>query len=487
MAAVRTQCQPIQLATVNARYPHSAFGLRCLWSNLGDLRPLAAVREFTGRDGADRIADALLAARPRAIGLGVYIWNVAILNEVARSLRRRAPEVAIVVGGPEVSHEHETSELVALADVLVRGEAELAFAEVAAGLLDRRPPAARIVSAPPPDLDRLELPYGAYSDEDIGHRILYVESARGCPFGCEFCLSSLDRCVRAVPLAPFFQAMARLIDRGGRRFKFVDRSFNIDVPRAVEILRFFHQRWRDGMQVHLELVPDRIDRELLDAMARFPPNALHLEVGIQSFNEPALRAVGRRQDVALAERNLSLLQQTGAALHADLLVGLPGEDWASFAAGFDRLIARRPPELQIEILKRLRGTAIDRHPGLRFATEPPYELLCSDALDSAQVQRIKRCARYLDLLYNSGNFPRSLEWLWRCDRSPWAALVALSDAIWSNLGAVHSIPLATLAEQLFGFLVGRGVADRRTIGDAIDRDYHRLAGRRDRLAFLSRG
>jgi len=475
--------RPIQLATVNARHHHSAFGLRCLWSNLGDLQPRAALREFTASAGAAAIADALLADTPQLIGLGVYIWNVDVLTEVTRAIRQRSPAVRVVVGGPEVSHEYQSSALVALADVLIRGEAELAFADVAARLLAGQP-LPHVVDAGTPDLAQIALPYGAYSDDDIAHRVLYVESARGCPFGCEFCLSSLDRRVREFPLAPFFDAMEQLIARGGRRFKFVDRSFNLQTARSSEILRFFHQRWRGGMQLHLEIVPDRVAPEWLDLLARFPPGGLHLEVGVQSLNDRALAAVGRPRSAEDVAHNLALLRQTGAALHADLLVGLPGEGWRSFADGFDRLIALRPAELQIELLKRLRGTAIDRHPGLRFAPEPPYPLLSSDALDTAAVQRLERCARALDLLYNSHNFPRSLELLWRADPSPFAALAALTDALWQRLGVLHGISLAALAEALFDFLVDRGAVDSAIAAADIEHDYHRIPGRHDRLSFL---
>jgi radical SAM superfamily enzyme YgiQ (UPF0313 family) len=407
---------------------------------------------------------------------------------VIQTVKAVRPDVTVVIGGPEAGYEYDGTELFAAADYLVRGEGELAFAALARSVLDGRPPADKVITPDPPDLERLALPYEAYTDEDIARRLIYVEASRGCPFRCEFCLSSLDPRVREFPLEGFLDAMARLIERGARRFKFVDRTFNLRHERVEAVLRFLQARWRDGMQVHFEIVPDRLNERTLDLLAQFPLGGLRLEVGVQTFNEEVQAAISRRQDIEKTVENLRFLRaRTGALIHADLVAGLPGESWESLAAGFDRLVALEPHELQVGILKRLKGTAIARHVpthAMVFAPYPPYEILQTDRLDFARMQRIKRFARYFDVYYNSGNFPRTLTLLWRVGASAFAAFMAFSDFLWAATGRTHSLPLVAQARLLHDFLVQAGMDDRQTIAAALRRDFYRLPGRKDKLNFL---
>ena len=477
--------KPILLTTINARYGHTAFGLRCLWANLGPLREQAAIREFHLSQPPLVIAEQVLADAPRLIGFGVYIWNLEPITQVVKTIRSVRPDVALVLGGPEAGYEYEGSDLFNAADYLVRGEGEVAFARLAQAILEGRRPPEKVISAEAPDLARLALPYDAYTEEDIAHRTIFVEASRGCPFRCEFCLSALDARVREFPLGPFLSAIERLVERGARRLRFVDRTFNLREDRVETILTFFKERWRDGMQLHLEILPDRLTERMIDLMAWFPCAGLHLEVGVQSFNPESLEAVSRRQDLDKTEANLRRLRsQTEAFLHADLIAGLPGESWDSFAAGFDRLIALRPHEIQVGVLKRLKGTPIGRHVptyAMVFADHPPYEVLQTGLLGFREMQRLKRFARYFGLYYNSGNFPTALDLLWRTHPSPFHAFMAFSDALWARTGRTHELSLARLARELHHFLVDMKADGPDAVAAAIERDFHRLPGRKDKL------
>jgi radical SAM superfamily enzyme YgiQ (UPF0313 family) len=182
----------IVLTTLNAKYIHAAFGLRYLLANLGPLRTAASLVEFDINQRPVDIAEALLARNPRIIGLGIYIWNVAPATEVVATLKRLRPDITVILGGPEVSYEAECQPIVQLADYVIAGEADLAFAEVCRQLLSGGRPAAKIIPAGLPEFSELVLPYDLYDDEDVAHRIIYVEASRGCPFSCEFCLSSVN-------------------------------------------------------------------------------------------------------------------------------------------------------------------------------------------------------------------------------------------------------------------------------------------------------
>lgn len=478
----------IILATINARYYHSAFGLRWLLANLGPLRERAVIREFQLTQTPAQIVETLLADSPALIGLGVYIWNVTAITEVARILKAVRPDLPLVIGGPEASHKYESTELFALCDFLIRGEGEQSFAVLAQSLLAGGRPAQKVIDAAPPDLAALTLPYDLYTDEDIARRKVFVEASRGCPFRCEFCLSSLDPCVREFPLPPFFAALERLVERGAREFIFVDRTFNLNVPRVLAILDFFQSRWLDGMHLHFEIVPDRLGETLLQAIARFPAGALHLEVGLQTFNPVVQATISRRQDLERTLENMNyLINNTAAWVHADLIIGLPGESWESFGEGFDRLLTLRPQQIQVGVLKRLKGAPIARHStahAMVYSVPPPYEILQNDLIDFFQMQRLKRFARYFDLFYNSGNFPASLEMLWASHPSAFESFIAFSDFIWARTGRTHELALPALARHLFDYLVTRAGADPQAVAETINLDFHRLPGRREKLKLM---
>ena len=467
----------ILLVTLNAKYIHASFGLRYLLANLGELRGRAGLMEFDIHQRPLDIVEAILAREPRIVGLGVYIWNTTETAEVAAALRRLRPELVIVMGGPEVSYETDEQAIVQWADYVITGEADLAFADLCRRLLAGEKPVERTLAAPLPDFSQLELPYDLYTDDDVAHRVIYVEASRGCPFSCEFCLSSLDIPVRQVALPRLLEALQRLLDRGVKQFKFVDRTFNLNLQTSRALLQFFLERHRPGLFFHFEMIPDRLPEALREIIARFPPGALQFEVGVQSLDDEVCARISRRQDVARLEQNFRFLrEQTGVHVHADLIAGLPGESLTGFARGFDGLIRLRPQEIQVGILKRLRGTPIKRHDqewGMRYHPHPPYEVLETRLIDFASMQRLRRLARYWDLFGNSGNFVESAPLLWARQESPFAAFSAFCDWLYDRLRRTDSIPLVHLAELLLTYLHTVVGLDAHAIAEVLWKDYQR--------------
>ncbi len=471
----------IVLATLNARYAHAAFGLRYLLANLGELRDEARIVELDINQRPIDMLEAILAQNPQIVGVGVYIWNALLSEQLVAMLKRVRPDITIVLGGPEVSHETEQQGICGLADYVITGEADLAFAELCRQILSGRRPMMKVIAAELPELSRLALPYDLYDARDLAQRVIYVEASRGCPFKCEFCLSSLDVPLRNVPLDPFLASMQRLLDRGLRQFKFVDRTFNLNLTISRSILRFFLDRYTPGLFLHFEMIPDRLPDALRELIQRFPPGALQFEVGVQTFNEAVAERISRRQDNVKVEQNLKWLhEQTGVHVHADLIVGLPGEDIDSFGRGFDRLVSLGPQEIQVGMLKRLRGTPIARHDeewGMIYSPHPPYEILQTGLIDFATMQRLRRFARYWDLIGNSGNFVESSKLIWG-EESPFGNFLTLSDWMYQRAGQTHALALSKLVELMFGFLTGpRGVAPEQA-AQALWRDYQR-GGRSD--------
>jgi radical SAM superfamily enzyme YgiQ (UPF0313 family) len=467
----------IVLTTLNAKFIHAAFGLRYLYANLGEVRSAAEILEFDINQRPLDIAETILARDPEILGLGVYIWNATETAELVKILKRVRPALTIILGGPEVSYETDEQSIVHSADFVITGEADLKFAEVCRGILKGEPPPRKIINSDLPDLTRVALPYEFYNDRDVANRIIYVEASRGCPFTCEFCLSSLDIPVRQFPIETFLIEMERLLDRGVKHFKFVDRTFNLNLATSRAILQFFLDRWNDGLFLHFEMIPDRLPPELRELIAKFPAGALQFEVGIQTFNDEVSNRIKRRQNLTrLAENFQYLRSHTGVHIHADLIVGLPGETLESFGAGFDRLIALGPQEIQVGILKRLRGTPIVRHDQdfqMQYGSEPPYEILQNSALDFATLQRMRRFARYWDLINNSGNFITAAPLIWSNGNSPFFSFLALTDHIWSQLHRTHEIALPTLMQLLMEWIHQNRSISRQEIADHLWQDWQR--------------
>ncbi|MBF0096223.1 MAG: DUF4080 domain-containing protein [Magnetococcales bacterium] len=434
----------IVLVALNARYQHSAFGLRYLLANLAELRPQATLLEFEQSDLMEEVAEAIAQQQPRIIGLSVYIWNVEAVRRLLRLLKCIAPHWPVVLGGPEVSHETAEQSWLALADYVICGEGEEAFVALCRSILAGTPPPEKILHPPLPDLERLVLPYAEYSTQDIAQRVIYVERARGCPYRCAFCLSALDERVRLLPRQKFLQAMADLLARGVRQFKFVDRTFNLALEESVAILDFFRAHLDLGLFIHLEMVPDRLPLPLRALIVQFPPGTLQFEVGIQSFNPEVQARIDRRWQRAESLANLRwLVEESGVHLHTDLIIGLPGESLASFADGFDQLLAINPQEIQVGILKRLRGAPIARYSAefaMVYNPDPPYDLLANDQLDFLLLRRLKRFARYWDLFGNSGRF-QQVRTLFGQQGSAFGQFLQLSDWLYATIGRTHAISL----------------------------------------------
>ena len=477
----------IVLATLNAKYAHASFGLRYLLANMGELRERATMLEFDLRQKPADIASQILAHSPLVVGLGIYIWNVGLSSEVARLLKARAPQVKLVLGGPEVSYETETQAIFQHADYVITDEGDLAWPELCRALLAENPPAGKIIRGGFVPVTKLQLPYSLYDEKDVAHRVIYVEASRGCPFTCEFCLSSLDVPLRRFPLESLLPAFQDLLDRGVQHFKFVDRTFNLSIKYSLQLLEFFLARHRPGLFLHFEMIPDRLPEELRDMIRAFPPGSLQFEVGIQTFNTGVAERIKRKQDYELTVQNLGfLLNETGSYIHADLIYGLPGETLESFAAGFDRLVALRPQEIQVNRLKRLRGTPIVRHDAefeVKWDSAPPYEIISNRDLDAGAMNRLGRFAKFWDHYSNSRNFIESAPLIWAESHSAFHSFQAFTDWISERTGRTHGLPLDTLAEALFDYLTTKLKRPAAEVAATIWRDYSRGA-QRDMPKFL---
>lgn len=274
---------------------------------------------------------------------------------------------------------------------------------------------------------------------------MYVEASRGCPFKCEFCLSSLDTASNPFELELFLDQMDILYQRGARNFKFIDRTFNLNIATTMQIMQFFLDRMTDDLFLHFEVVPDHLPRKLKELLTLFPDGSLQFEVGIQTFNPEVQTNISRKQNNPKSKENLIWLKDnTSAHIHADLIFGLPGETFETFRESFNELYQCRPHEIQLGILKRLKGSPIIRHTetfDLRFNPLPPFNILSTDRVDFATMQLINRFARYWDMIGNSGRFKHSLAHI--LSDNPFDEFMALTNWLFEKTGQTHQINLKT--------------------------------------------
>ena len=446
---------PILLSTVNARYSHSSMGLRCIFANLSELQDKTKIIEHTIKESPESIVESWLSHNPKIIGLGIYIWNIEVMEKSITLLKATRPEVAIIVGGPEVSYGISKA-LDKHIDYIVQLEGEDAFKSLCHDILKGRFPKQRVIKARVLDTLTLKMPYKYYTEEDIKNRKIYVEASRGCAFKCQFCLSSLDAGIRNYNIDLFLDEMKKLYNRGVRQFKFIDRTFNLNIKISTKILNFFIEL--DPNQdffLHFEVVPDRLPSDLKHYIEMFKPGVLQFEVGIQTLDKKVSDRIGRRQNKNKALENLSYLRhKTNAHLHVDLIIGLPGASIDIFKNDLNELVAIGLQEVQVGILKLLKGTPIHQHIipfEMKFDSTPPYEIISNKHIDEEQMKELRAFHKFFDKFYNSGNFQESMKLLFELS-NPFDEFFALSNFTFNRFERCYGISLDQLCESLYLFL-----------------------------------
>ncbi len=470
----------IQLTTLNARYSHTSMGLRYLLANMQELQHTTSIQEFTINDHIQDIAEKLLAQKPSVIGIGVYIWNAHQCAELVETIKKVSPETILILGGPEVSHAPMRVNF-DVADYIVQGEADLAFYHLVKAIQSGLSPTERWIKAPLPAIEDIVMPYGFYTDEDVANRYIYVEASRGCPFQCEFCLSALDEKVRNFDVHQFLSALEVLWQRGVRSFKFVDRTFNLNIRYATQLLDFFLSKDEDYF-VHFEVIPDHFPEVLRERIRQFKPASLQLEIGVQTLNLQVAQNIHRNLKMDKIEKNIAFLEhETSAHMHLDLIVGLPGETLQSFGQGLNKLVSMTKAEIQIGILKKLAGTTLGRHDeqyGMIYSDIPPYDILRNDVLSFEDIQKMKRFSRFWNLYYNSGNFKRSIVQLWSDDGKVFEHFFDFSLWIYAASNSTWKISLERLALYLFEYRVQVQCANKADVAAVLLADIMKLEGRK---------
>jgi len=473
------------LTTLHSKYIHASLALPCLAAYCGKDCGDLLIREYTVHEPKESLLAQIMTTEPDVVVFSVYLWNRVLTLELVDCLKRIAPALKIVLGGPEVSFEDDGFLVRYPVDALICGEGEIPVRHllsawqsseepsVIPGLRTRREPETNGQSQLG-SLDELPSPFAA-GLVDVTRGLVYYESSRGCPYDCSFCMSALDDRVRSFSMTRIFADLRLLIEAQTPQIKFVDRTFNYANRRAREIFTFILQHNRH-CRFHFEIGAHLLDEETLQLLETVPVGMFQFEIGVQSTLPETLENIGRRASLEkLAENVRRLRRQGNIHLHLDLIAGLPGENYRQFLQSLDWTAQLYPHHLQLEPVKLLPGAPLRAQAeplGLQFDPSPPYTVLRSPDLSYQDLERLRGIGRLLDLLVNSGRFRFLLPLLVERYRSLAAALEAL-DSYWRE-GHLYqaSRSLRELFLLLDNFLQEKFAGDElRENREALARDF----------------
>ncbi len=421
----------VVLATLNAKYIHTCLAIRYLKAYCQEAFPIE-LAEYTIKDPALQIVSDLYQRDPQVVGFSCYIWNIEETVQIIRMLKKIQPALRIVLGGPEVSYDtKEWMERLPEVDFIVMGEGEASFRQLLEQIEGKedyslvpgiafRSRGDIVLHPRGPKLELNDIPTPHRFAEDLpalANRVVYFETSRGCPFSCQFCLSSIEVGVRYFDMERTKQDLLYLIRSGARLVKFVDRTFNIKRDYAMEVFEFLIEH-HEQCVFQFEITADIMRPEVLDYLSEHaPPGIFRFEIGVQSTNDTTNELIKRRQNFAKLSRTVHKIRQSGGiAQHLDLIAGLPEEDYTSFRKTFNDVFALEPEELQLGFLKMLRGTGLRLDAaryGYVYMDRAPYEVLGNAVMPFSDIVRIKRVEDVLEKYWNAHRMDYTLRYLIR--------------------------------------------------------------------------
>jgi len=394
------------IVAINAKYDHEGLAAWCLKAACLKRGVDVTVLQYSINDSLQKIWSEIMDEEPDVACFSCYIWNRVLVQNLISDLKKVRPDTIIVVGGPEVCYDGSGDDFRSCgADYVIRGEGE-----------DRLPRLLLELDGRMADetVSNYVSPFIPGYLERIRDRIAYIESSRGCPYNCSYCLSSIDRGVRCFPLEEVFAGIDALVGAGARVIKFVDRSFSVNRRHSMEIWEYIRRFSPEDVTFHFEINPDRLSDEQMEILSSMPKGLVQVEAGIQSTNLETLRAVSRTMDADLALDNLKIITAWGNIhVHTDLIAGLPHEDLDSFRKSFNAVYGVKAHHLQLGFLKLLPGTRIrieaEQH-NYRYRSCPPYEVLSNRYMTAREITMLKGVEEALDRFYNTGRLTFTLEY-----------------------------------------------------------------------------
>ncbi len=479
----------ILFCTLNSKYIHSSLAPWYLCSAVEELSCGdydVDVLEATVNEPIEKVTARIVAQRPDFIGFSVYIWNRTSTFEIIERVKAQLPSAKIVVGGPEVAYDIKATMRHTELDYVISGEGEWPvsllvdklFGEESigdiAGVSYRKANGEIHIAEPyisecdPPN------PYTEKYLSSLNGRIAYLETSRGCPYNCAYCLSGRCGGVRFFDIDEAKANMLLLANSGTRTVKLVDRTFNADKNRACELFLFIIERYGkeipDTVCFHFEISADILDEETIEILHSAPVGAIQLEIGIQSYNNECLADINRKSDLDRLDENIrKILEVDNIHVHIDLIAGLPREDIESFSRGFDRAYGLGADMLQLGFLKLLHGSEMREKKESfvsEFSESPPYEVSSTPWLTQGDLEILHSIEDSLERLSNSARFSRTLKYIFEdAGYTPYEFFKEFG--AYSKADCENRASLEKYTDTLYTFLADKKGLDKLVVRDCM--------------------
>jgi len=461
--------------SVNASWTHSCLALYYLRNAIKDLDYQSEIIEITLKETISTALDTIITSQPDVLCLSVYIWNVEYLKKLVPEIRKLLPNLIVVTGGPEVSHNPQTADALK-PDYLIKGYGESAFRHLAE---NRFSSLDKDIQGIPLPLDQVPFPYLNSDASLLNGKMLYYEASRGCACRCIYCLSSREEKVDWLPFDRVISDIDKLLLHQPKVIKFVDRSFNAKKDWARDIWRYVISL-DTQVPFHFEVHPDWLEPEDIDLLATAPKGRIQLEIGIQTIHPATLQKICRPSDWDMVKANLFVLKErTSIPLHNDLLVGLPGENLHMIRQSVNEVLQTLPDELQLGFLKVLHGTQMAETAfamNYLWLNSAPYTVLQTPDLSFADIRHLEKIAQIINQYWNKGDFTTVWKKAVTC-KEPYQCLEQLLEINLSHDSQLHSLErvrrFEVMAEWINRCWSG---TEHKYLADALRWDWCKKAG-----------
>ena len=405
------------LIGINSKYIHPNVAIRLLKANCNyDVD----IKEFNIKDSVNTIYDYIISNDYKIVGISCYIWNIELVNNLLAMLKN--DDIIVILGGPEVSYNASYYIDNNLCNYVIKNEGEEAF-NYLLKYLDNKVSINEVPNLYHKegftfdklvDINSLNMAYHLL--DDLSNKIIYIETSRGCPYRCGYCMASLDNKLRFFDIEKIKDELLILINKGGKVFKFLDRTFNANKKNFLSLIDFIIKHHKQNNSFQFEITGDLLDDDIIKYInLNAQKNLFRFEIGIQSTNIKANKAVYRIQNNEKLFHNIKLIQDAKIIdLHLDLIAGLPYEDYNSFINTFNEVLLLRPKELQLGFLKLLKGTALYNEKnqyGYKYNLKAPYDIICNDFMSKDDINKIHILEEAFERFYNKHYYKNAINYI----------------------------------------------------------------------------
>jgi len=416
------------LTGINSKYIHTNLAIRYLYQNLLKLNEEVLIREYTINQHMEELLKAIYEEQPDVIAISCYIWNISLVHRLGRELKKVLPETWIILGGPEVEFgTRKIMEQEDYIDMVIKGAGEITLYELLRRLRendsyhDMKNIAFRVRGKVIENTEQSTHTFNSYAPFPYEgllvdpNKIYYYESSRGCPYNCEYCLSSSITGVSFLPMEKVQRELDFFLSNKVKQVKFVDRTFNANKAHALGVMEYILENHNNHTNFHFEITAELIDDDFITFLKKVPKGLFQFEVGVQSTNPETLSAINRRMNFESIKESLeALVKLKNIHIHLDLIAGLPFEDYFTFRNSFNEVFSLGAEKLQLGFLKLLKGSELRKKAqeyGYVYTDGPPYEVLENQWIDFTEILKLKDVENLLEKYWNDHRFPKTLNYV----------------------------------------------------------------------------